>query len=289
MKQLIITADDYGLCESVNQAIESCLAAGAMRSTCVMTNMAAYAEAEVLRKRFPAASIGIHWTLTQGQPVLSPQKIPTLVNTMGEFFTWSELRRRVLKRQVDPAHIRAELVAQHQRLTALIGPVDFWNTHQNVHVSPGLFHICVSSGQELGIPAMRCHRRITMPRRGSATWYHMWHPLYWIKGVVIDQWSLWAARQGMAMPAGMISTPGYGRGKAAIEEMMRQVRWPTLKRAAELVIHPATSIVGELFGQLRESRLREYAVFSDPGLKDRLWEMGLITVGFESLYLRSTG
>jgi predicted glycoside hydrolase/deacetylase ChbG (UPF0249 family) len=283
MKQLIITADDYGLCDSVNRAIETCLAAGAMRSTCVMTNMAAYAGAAALRKRFPDASIGIHWTLTQGQSVLSPQEIPTLVNAAGEFFTLAELRRRVLRRQVDPLHLQAELIAQYQRLADLIGPVGFWNTHQNVHVSPGLFQICVSIGRKLGIPAMRCHRRITAPRQGTVRAYHLRHPFYWVKGQVIDWWSSRAARQGMLMPAGIISTPGYGVGKAAIEDFVPCISWTNIRQAAELIIHPATTIVTELFGQLGESRLREYAIFRDPQLKERLVHMGITPVGFEVL------
>src|SRR5262245_21309223 len=40
-RKLIITADDYGMCEPVNQAIEECLAVGTVRATCVMTNMPA--------------------------------------------------------------------------------------------------------------------------------------------------------------------------------------------------------------------------------------------------------
>lgn len=39
MHKLIITADDYGMCESVNRAVEACAAAGAVLSTNVMSNM----------------------------------------------------------------------------------------------------------------------------------------------------------------------------------------------------------------------------------------------------------
>ena len=57
-RRLIITADDYGMCETVNQAIEECLAVGTVRATCVMTNMPAYSTAESLRKKFPQSSLG---------------------------------------------------------------------------------------------------------------------------------------------------------------------------------------------------------------------------------------
>jgi predicted glycoside hydrolase/deacetylase ChbG (UPF0249 family) len=38
-RRVIVTADDYGMCDSVNQAIEACLHAGTVRATCVMINM----------------------------------------------------------------------------------------------------------------------------------------------------------------------------------------------------------------------------------------------------------
>jgi len=37
--KLIVTADDYGMCPSVNRAIEECLRARTVRVTCVMANM----------------------------------------------------------------------------------------------------------------------------------------------------------------------------------------------------------------------------------------------------------
>ena len=52
-KELIITADDYGMCESVNAAIEACISAGTVLSTNVMTNMPCCESAIQLRQRFP--------------------------------------------------------------------------------------------------------------------------------------------------------------------------------------------------------------------------------------------
>ena len=41
-KKLIFTADDYGMCETVNQAINECMAAGVVRAACAMANMPAF-------------------------------------------------------------------------------------------------------------------------------------------------------------------------------------------------------------------------------------------------------
>ena len=77
-QRLIITADDYGLCEPVNQAIEECLMPARVRATCVMANMPDYRAAESLRRKFPQSSLGIHWNVTQGKPVLPGEQLPSL-------------------------------------------------------------------------------------------------------------------------------------------------------------------------------------------------------------------
>src|SRR5262245_55538218 len=163
-RKLIITADDYGMCETVNQAIEECLAVGTVRATCVMTNMPAYRTTESLRVNFPQSSLGIHWTLTEGRPVLHPAQVPSLVRQDGTFYDPVQFRERWRQRRVNTTEIRAELRAQSQRFCTIADQPDFWNTHQNFHVFPGLFAVCVALGQELHIPAMRCHRRFTVPR-----------------------------------------------------------------------------------------------------------------------------
>src|SRR6266511_3990969 len=221
-RRLIITADDYGMCDAVNDAIEECLAAGAVHATCVMINMPAYAAAAALRQRFPHRSIGIHWNLTQGRPLLPPSQIPSLVNgDDGNFLPASQLRCRWLLRRISPAELTAELRAQYQRFCEVAGEPDFWNTHENVHVLPGLFETCVALGQALRIPAMRCHRRLTMPRDTTRRRYNLHHPLYWVKGWIIARWSSQAEARGVMMPDARLYMPGYEVSLAAIAEAMK--------------------------------------------------------------------
>jgi predicted glycoside hydrolase/deacetylase ChbG (UPF0249 family) len=284
MRKLITTADDYGLCASVNQAIEECLDAGALRATCVMANMPAATAATALRARFQQASIGLHWTLTTGRPLAPPAQVASLVGPDGNFWPFLELRRRILARQIVVAHVLAELSAQFERFRELCGQPDFWNTHQNIHIAPGLFDQIVELGRHLGIALMRSHRRITVPLRGGAALYNLRHPAYWLKGLLIGRWSTRAAARGMRMPDGIVHAPGFGAGKSQVEAIAPRMARRAGARAAELVIHPATQVEPELFGNLTETRLREYAVFRDPGLRQRLAAAGIETVGFEVLH-----
>jgi predicted glycoside hydrolase/deacetylase ChbG (UPF0249 family) len=280
-RQLIITGDDYGLCAAVNDAIEECLAAGAMGATCVMTNMPSCAQAAGLRGKFPLSSIGLHWNLTQGEPLLSPAAVPSLVGEDGRFA--GSLRRRWWARQLNFAEMRAELVIQYERFRLLAGKPDFWNTHQNVHVFPGLFQFFVGLGNELNIPAMRSHERITLPLHSSVSRYHLRHPAYWIKGQVIRLWSMQARAKGMSMPDARLYLPGYEAGQYALTSVLDRVNWRDVSTAVELVIHPAKELDASLFGSLMESRLREYEMFREPHLAGKLERAGVRVVGFDAL------
>ena len=69
MKKLIITADDYGMSKAVNEAIEAGIDAGLITSTNVMTNMPFYKDAVKLKDK-KGISVGLHWVLACGKPIL---------------------------------------------------------------------------------------------------------------------------------------------------------------------------------------------------------------------------
>jgi predicted glycoside hydrolase/deacetylase ChbG (UPF0249 family) len=280
-RNLIITADDYGMCRSVNEGIDACLQAGAVRATCVMVNMPASEAAVSLRSRFPGCSVGIHWTLTQGKPVLSPVSIPTLVNSSGEFHSIIQFRRRWLSGRIRKEEVRRELRAQADRLIEISGFPEFWNTHENFHVLPGLFQYCAAIARQLGIPAMRCHTRITVPLFTTPARYHLSHPMYWLKGAIIRCWSRKEQQRQVCMPDGRLYMPGYKAASVdSLEDIAQRLPWRYIRRAVEVVVHPATR-VEEGFGILAESRVREYEVLRDFRLAGRLHRRGIKAAGFE--------
>jgi predicted glycoside hydrolase/deacetylase ChbG (UPF0249 family) len=284
IRQLIVTADDYGMYETVNQAIEECLAVGVVKATCVMINMPAHSQAASLRQRFPYSSLGIHWTLTEGAPILPPEHLPSLVGLDGHFRSALELRRRWVRGQIQVAEVRAELQAQYQRFYTVVGQPDFWNTHQNFHVWPRLFDVCIGVAQELCIPAMRCHRRFTVPRTTSLFVYHLRHPVPWVKSKIISRWARQAQRRGMYMPDGMAHTPGYVPNQTTLVEIMQRLPWQSIERAIELLIHPSTTSQEELFHGYGDRRVHEYRMFTDPHLFERLTQAGVEPVGFQALH-----
>jgi predicted glycoside hydrolase/deacetylase ChbG (UPF0249 family) len=248
-----------------------------------MANMDAYRSAVSLRPRFAQASLGIHWNVTQGRPVLPSEHVCSLINDDGSFFKPSELRRRWRAGKLKVAELQAELRAQFNRVVEVAGPPDFWNTHQNSHVFPGLFQIFAAVGRELGIPAMRSHRRLTVPCGASELHYQLTHPQYWLKGKIIDRWSARAEAQGTAMPDARVYAPGYSDPEIMIRDVVTRLPWNRIKTAVEIIIHPAITIDENLFGGLTESRVREYHAFKNPALAEALRAKGVELVGFEAL------
>lgn len=280
MKRIILTADDYGMCREVNAGIEECLAAGALCSTCVMTNMPLAGEAATLQKNFPNASIGLHWTISQGQPVCAAKDVPTLVDEHGRFWKPLEFKRRWNKGLIQHGELKAELVAQHSRFVSIAGRPAYWNTHQNTHVIPGVFAFFVDVGMELGIPAMRCHRRILVMLNHSKILFLARHPMFLLKSWVISSYSSRAERLGMKMPRGLIYSPMFDR-TIDLVGMLASSQLPKTKEPMEIIFHPAMGVVPELFGGLTTKRVDEWRILRDFKLRERLAQVGVECANFD--------
>ena len=81
MKKLIVNADDFGLCTSVNKAIIECHLAGNINSTTLMANMPGTEEAVELSKKHTKLNLKDGWTVTTKDRRLSAQWEHTLLVT----------------------------------------------------------------------------------------------------------------------------------------------------------------------------------------------------------------
>lgn len=277
-RKIIITADDYGLCPEVNQAIEECLAIGTVTSTNVMMNMISDQDVVDLRVRFPKASIGIHWTVTQGQPALPRTQVASLVNDRGFFYPLDEFKHRLILGKIKLNEIQAELQAQFRKMCLLGYQPVYWNTHQNIHLWPGLYQMCVQLGNQLKIPAMRSHRRIWVVSGAHGPDF-----LSRLKGQLLAYWASMAKSKGTHMPDGLIEIQGFPQGKAQLEDVLMLLDQRFSNQILEYVIHPATGINKEYFTRLTSSRLAEYNVFRDGNLQKRLSSRNIEIVGFDVL------
>lgn len=281
MKKLIITADDYGMSKAVNKAIDAGIDAGLITSTNVMTNMPFYKEAIKLKDR-KDVSVGIHWVLACGKPVLPASEIPTLVASNGEFYPYPEFRKRLRKKLISFVEIEKELVAQYDLYYELMGQPEYWNTHQNTHVDFGIYRLFVDVAAKLGIKKMRSHQRIYV--KGSDKSKKMsliWRMIEPLKATMLNKWQSNAHKKGIASPDGLIVCLN-GNDINKPEYLFSHIAWKK-KEIGEYVIHPATENDSPYFGKIVDQRIREYKMFTSEETKKIIGDSGIELVSYEGL------
>ena len=273
MKKLIITADDYGMSNAVNRAIDAGIEAGLITSTNVMMNMP-FCEEAVKLKSYKNISVGIHFTLSCGSPVSKAEDIPSLLQDNGEFYKYAEFRRRYRKKLISDSDIIKELSAQYDMYTKLLGEPDYWNTHQNVHVDFRIYKLFVDFARSKGINKMRSHQRIYVngSQKGDKRSLK-WRILEPIKSRMLDKWQSNAHKKGIASPDGLIcclakgdvDNPGY---------IFSNINWKK-KTIGEYVIHPAVENDSPYFGKIVEQRIKEYEFFTSSETKEFIKSAGI--------------
>jgi hopanoid biosynthesis associated protein HpnK len=167
LKTLIVTADDFGLAEEVNSAVEAAHRNGILSAASLMVNGAAAADAVRRARRLPGLHVGLHIVLVDAVPVLAPELIPGLVDRGGR------LRRDLAALGVElacrpalRAQMRAEIKAQFERYRATGLALDHVDAHHHFHLHPIVARDLISIGLGYGMRALRVPSE---PRRALAS------------------------------------------------------------------------------------------------------------------------
>ena len=158
-KQVIITADDFGLDEAVNEAVERAFRDGVLTTASLMAGAPAAADAVARARRLPNLRVGLHVTLVDGCPVLPAREIPALIGSDGEFGT--ALFRQGVRFFFLPRvrrQLAAEIRAQFEALRATGLALDHVNAHKHMHVHPTVLALILDIGREYGVQSVRLPR-----------------------------------------------------------------------------------------------------------------------------------
>jgi hopanoid biosynthesis associated protein HpnK len=156
MKQIIVTADDFGLCEEVNDAVEIAHRAGILSAASLMVSAPAARDAIGRALRLPSLRVGLHIVLVDGRPLLPPEEIPALVDADGTFpdnlvragVRWflSAAARRQLEREIG---------AQFEAFRASGLALDHVNAHNHMHLHPTVLGIVLRHAARAGVRFIR--------------------------------------------------------------------------------------------------------------------------------------
>jgi len=147
MNQLIISADDFGLTESVTKGIYESIVKGAVTRTSAM--MCTYGSTWI--KKYSEGldgKIGLHLQLTDGTPLLPSKEIPSLINSNGNFPP--QKTKHLYK--VNILEIEKEWEAQMRAMLDLGITPSHIDTHHSVHQFPKVFKAYCAIAKKYKLP-----------------------------------------------------------------------------------------------------------------------------------------
>jgi predicted glycoside hydrolase/deacetylase ChbG (UPF0249 family) len=161
MKQLIVTADDFGLTPGVVTGIVEAHEHGIVTATSLMVNAPATDAAFAWAREHDSLAVGLHFVLTFGRPVGPAWPLRELLDADGAF-------RRLdtgVHDDASPGQVGAELRAQLQRFEDNVGrPPTHIDGHHHVHAFPGILGAVLEAARRYRIPVRssddRTHARL---------------------------------------------------------------------------------------------------------------------------------
>ncbi|MBP2651148.1 MAG: YdjC family protein [Firmicutes bacterium] len=156
MRKLIINADDFGLHPAVNQGIIDGYKFGCLTSTSIMACGKTFDAAVEQAIGQPGLGVGVHLTLVAEQPLTDARKVPSLVDADGRFpDSYPLVMTRFFRRKISLNEVYLELRAQVKKAAASGLQLTHLDSHQHLHVLPGIIDIVLSLAREFSIKAIR--------------------------------------------------------------------------------------------------------------------------------------
>jgi chitin disaccharide deacetylase len=154
-RRLRVTADDFGFTPGVTDGILEAHEKGIVTHTSIMAGGLDFDRAVALSRKRPGLGVGIHLTLTWGNPLSSPSSIPSLVGADGKLVSLGELLKRFLMGRLARGEVSGEWEAQIRRVTqAGIIPTHI-DSHHHLHLLPGLFPLAAQIARKYKVPWLR--------------------------------------------------------------------------------------------------------------------------------------
>ncbi|MEA3159670.1 MAG: hypothetical protein QOD95_1218 [Gammaproteobacteria bacterium] len=153
---LIVTADDFGLHESVNEAVEQASRAGILNAASLMVTAHATKDAVRRARVLPNLGVGLHVVLADGWSTLDAHLIPEIADPTGRMH--SDMFRKGVRfffKSGARRQLEAEIRAQFAAFARTGLTLDHVNVHKHFHIHPTILNILLEVGRDYGMPAMR--------------------------------------------------------------------------------------------------------------------------------------
>jgi hopanoid biosynthesis associated protein HpnK len=155
-RHLIVTADDFGLHEAVNDAVEQASRSGILTAASLMVAAPAAADAVRRARSLPNLRVGLHLVLADGWASLPAAQIPDLVDAQGHMDgnLFSRGVRYFMSRALR-GQLQAEIRAQFDAFARTRLALDHVNAHKHFHLHPTILGYLIRAAQEHGVRSIR--------------------------------------------------------------------------------------------------------------------------------------
>jgi hypothetical protein len=174
LSRLIINADDFGYSASVNQAIIQSFQLGYCTSATLMPTMLGFEEAcQLAHEQGLTHAVGVHFTLTQGQPLTDDiKKSPRFCDAHGVFHL--KRKKRILYLTGHEKKLLAnELTAQASRCRKMGIPIARADSHNHIHEEWAIGSVVIDVCRKMGIPYLRLARNCGANHAVIKQWYRL--------------------------------------------------------------------------------------------------------------------
>jgi len=290
VRRLIVNADDFGYTPGVNRAILEAHLHGVVTSSTLMANGAAFAEAAQLARTAPKLSIGCHVVLTDGEPVLGAEQLPSLTAAAHFRDGMATFAARAIGGRMRAEEIAAEAAAQIRKIQSAGIAVSHIDTHKHTHLFPKILRPLLRAAADCGVHAIRNPFGPRLPLRSS---HLLRRPGLWARYVEVRILGGFAGkfreavdREGFTTPDGTLGIVVTG----ALDETLFQAIARSIPEGTwEFVCHPGYNDADLQAGKtrLRASRETELRVLTLPAAREVLAQQGIELISYRELSPRA--
>lgn len=158
-RNIFVVADDLGLDPAVNEGIFFAFKNGLIDGASLMANGASFEHAIAGSKETPDLKLGTHLVLVEEKSLLGRSEVPTLLNTKGLLHKNHRIFFiRYVLGLITKNEIEKECEAQIQKILEAGVKPQFINSHQHLHLLPGIMDITIYLAKKYGISHIRIIR-----------------------------------------------------------------------------------------------------------------------------------
>jgi chitin disaccharide deacetylase len=182
MREIIFSADDFGLTDSVNEAVERANLEGRLTQASLMVAAPAACDAVRRAKYLPGLKVGLHLVLVDGDSLLGYARLPHITGPDGRFSTnQAALGVRYFFSSAARRELRAEIEAQFAAFAATGLELHHADAHKHFLLHPTIARVMIEVGRKYGLKRLRvpaeppsvmaaCGEKISFAARALYLW-----------------------------------------------------------------------------------------------------------------------